>query len=496
MITKNINQLQSLLDGLASQWKIPGVIVSLIDREGILFQGTYGTKNIETGEPIDENTVFQVGSITKSFTSALAALYADKGLLSLDAPVKSYVKGFRLFDPMATERISIADFLAQSSGLPSHNLFWHGSYDDRQTLTDRIRFLEPRWDIRSHWHYQNLNYMVSGAILERVGGKTWEQAVEEELFKPLGMRDSSIGKAAFQAAGNRALPYQPGRDGLHQNPPLDVVACAPAGAINMSNKDLSTWTRLHLNGGKHEALQLISPASMRVVHAPRSTQAKILPLTFTEAPYAQYGLGWVIEPYRGVNVHYDGGNIEGFSGMTVLLPDEGLGVALQVNLHEANLFMLNLLYNMIDLLLFDDQIDWHGRLSAALAQYAQGAAAADAEEEKRFEAGRTGEGKKPTAEYIGTYFNEGYGNLKIEQTAGGIAIRYHDNPALLKEKQTGVFLLEHYCMDRFSTKLASLGSPFRVLVDFERDDNGLICAVQVPFEPSVQSIRFEKSPQG
>lgn len=492
MIEENIGRLQPLLDELASKWKMPGVIVSLIDREGILFRGTYGAKNVETGEKIDENTVFQVGSITKSFTSALAALYADKGLLSLDAPVKSYVPDFALFDPMATERIAIADFLAHSSGLPSHNLFWHGSYDDRQTLFGRIRYLEPRWDIRTHWHYQNMNYMVSAAIMERVSGKKWEQAVQEELFLPLGMEDSSIGKAAFLAAGNHALPYQPGKDGLHQNPSLDVLACAPAGAISMSNKDLTTWTRLHLNGGKHGDLQLILPASMCAVHAPRSTQAKILPLTFKEAPYAQYGLGWVIEPYRGVNVHYDGGNIEGFSGMTVILPDEGLGVAIQVNMHEANLFMLNLLYNMIDLLLFNDRIDWYDRLSAALAQYAQGAAASAAEETKRVEAGRTGEGKRPAAEYLGTYFNDGYGKLVIEPSAEGIAIRYNDNPALMKEKQTGVFLLEHYGNDRFTTKLASLGSPFRVFVDFVRDGEGRVSGVRVPFEPSVQSIRFEK----
>ena len=200
----------------------------------------------------------------------------------------------------------------------------------------------------------------------------------------------------------------------------------------------------------------------------------------------------MIEPYRGVNVHYDGGNIEGFSGMTVLLPDEGLGIAMQVNMHEANLFMLNLLYNMIDLLLFNDRVEWYDRFSTALAQYAQGAAASAAEETKRVEAGRTGEGKKPAVEYLGTYFNDGYGKLAVEPTGEGVAIRYNDNPALMKEKQTGVFPLEHYSGDRFTTKLASLGSPFRVFVDFVRDGEGRVSEVAVPFEPSVRSIRFEK----
>lgn len=492
MIGENIKKLQNLLDELAEQWEIPGVIVSLIDRETVLFQGTHGAKDVDSGAAIDTHTVFQVGSITKSFTSALAGVCADKGLLSLDAPVREYIGDFAMRDPMAAERITIADFLAHSSGLPSHNLFWHGSYDDRQTLFGKIRYLEPKWDIRSHWHYQNLNYLVSGAIMERVSGKTWEQLVWEELFEPLGMQDASIGKAAFLAAENRAQPYQPGKDGLRRNPPLDVVACAPAGAINLSNEDLNIWTRMHLNGGQYGDKRLISSAAMRAIHAPRSTQAKILPLTFSEAPYAQYGLAWVIEPYRGINVHYDGGNIEGFSGMSVVLPDEGLGVTMQVNMHEANLFMLNLLYNMIDLLFFNDRIDWHERLSRALAQYMQGAASAAAEETKRVEAGRTGAGKHPMQDYLGDYFEQGYGVLRVEPAGDGIAIRYHDNAALLKERQTGLFELSHYEGDRFTTKLASLGSPFHATVEFVRDENGLVGGVRVPFEPAVQSIVFEK----
>lgn len=492
MIGENIKKLQNLLDELAEKWEIPGVIVSLIDHESVLFQGTHGAKDLDSGAAIDAHTVFQVGSITKSFTSALAGICADKGLLSLDAPVGQYVEGFAMRDPMATQRVTIADFLAHSAGLPSHNLFWHGSYDDRQTLFDKIRYLEPKWDIRSHWHYQNLNYLVSGAIMERVSGKTWEQLVQEELFEPLGMQDASIGKAAFLAVENRAQPYQPGKGGLHRNPPLDVVACAPAGAINLSNEDLNIWTRLHLNGGKHGEKSLITDQAMRAIHAPRATEAKILPLSFAEAPYAQYGLAWVIEPYRGVNVHYDGGNIEGFSGMSVVLPDEGLGITMQVNMHEANLFMMNLLYNMIDLLFFDDRIDWNSRLSEALTQYVTGASAAAAAETNRIEAGRTGEGKRPAQEYLGDYFEQGYGRLRVERAGDGIAIRYHDNAALLKERQTGVFELAHYEADRFTTQLASLGSSFGVTLEFVRGDDGRVSGVRVPFEPTVQSILFQK----
>ncbi len=492
MINENIKKLQNLLDEIAEKWEIPGAIVSLIDHETVLFQGTYGAKDVDSGAANDAHTVFQVGSITKSFTSALAGICADKGLLSLDAPVRQYVDDFAMRDPMATERITISDFLAHSSGLPSHNLFWHGSYDDRQTLFDKIRYLEPKWDIRSHWHYQNLNYLVSGAIMERVNGKTWEQLVGEEIFEPLGMQDASIGKAAFLAAENRAQPYQPGKDGLHRNPPLDVIACAPAGAINLSNEDLNIWTRLHLNNGKHGGKKLISDAAMHAIHAPRSTEAKILPLTFTEAPYAQYGLAWVIEPYRGINVHYDGGNIEGFSGMSIVLPDEGLGITMQVNMHEANLFMINLLYNMIDLLFFNDRIEWHERLSQALMQYVQGATTATAAETKRIETGRTGEGKRPAQDYLGDYFEQGYGVLRVERDGNGIAIRYHDNAALLKERQTGVFELAHYEADRFTTRLASLGSSFRVMVEFVRDDEGRVSGVRVPFEPAVESVLFQK----
>ena len=489
----NISKLQALLESVAPRWDVPGAIVSVIGREDVLFQGTYGVKSLAAGGVIDEDTVFQVGSITKSFTSAAAAILSDRGLLPLNKPIRDFVPEFALRDAMATERITISDFLSQNSGLPSHNLFWHGSYLNRQGFLARLRHLEPRWDMRTHWHYQNLNFMVAGALMERVSGRTWEALVQDELFTPLGLSGSSIGKAGYLAAPNRTVPHQPTADGgMRQNPPLDVVACAPAGAINMSHRDLNTWTRFHLNGGVHAGREIISKAAMAAIHTPRSVEANMLPLQFAEAPYSLYGLAWVIAPYRGLNLHYDGGNVEGFSGISVILPDEGIGITMQVNMHEANIFMFNLLYSMLDLLFFDDEKDWDGILHAAVADYMKAAGRDAADKAQSLEAGRTLADARPAAEYLGSYTHPGYGTLAVETHPEGIAIRFNDNPALLKENQTGVFPLAHYAGDRFTTRLASLGSAFTVVAEFGRDAAGNVTGLSVPFEPMVSAIVFER----
>ena len=150
-------RLDLRIQDICKTWSVPGAAVSIVTPQGIAYRHLFGVRDIESGAPVTEKTVFQVGSITKSFTSALAAVLEDRKLLSIDTPVCQYIDGFSMYDACAAKTITLGNFLNQNSGLPSHNLYWHGSHLTRQQLFDGIRHLQNKWNYGQHWFHQKLN---------------------------------------------------------------------------------------------------------------------------------------------------------------------------------------------------------------------------------------------------------------------------------------------------------------------------------------------------
>ncbi len=488
-------RLDIVINNICKHWNVPGAAISVLNANDNLYRNFYKNSNIENDTPVTKDTVFAIGSVTKSFTAALAAILQDKGILELDKPIKSYIDSFEMYDLNATKSITLADFLNQNSGLPSHNLYWHGSYKTRQELFSGIKNLQNKWNFGRHWAYNNINYLAAAAVMEIATGKTWEELVSEYIFAPLNLGSATFGKAGILSSGQSATGYKPAEGGAHRPvPPLDVTASGPAGCLNMSNDDLNTWAKLHLNSGMNGDNAVISSGGVKQILRPRCTDANMIPLELKEAPYNLYGLGWVISPYRGVNLVYDGGNIEGFTSIVALLPSDGLAVTIQTNLHEANLFLLDVLYSIIDELFFEnDKRNWSSALVNIYTEFAKQMGAAAKQQAEMFESAKDTANKTslPFEQYAGTYKSAAYGEITITFDGAKLALVHGNNPAILKEDQTGVFELSHYKGDTFSTRFASLGSAFNAIVKFSVE-NGHVTGVSVPFEPLVDDIDFVK----
>jgi CubicO group peptidase (beta-lactamase class C family) len=401
----------------------------------------------------------------------------DEGKLDWDTPVRHYLPSFKLYDSVVSERLTPRDLVTHRSGLPRHDLVWFNSPYSREELVRRLQYLEPNKDFRSVWQYQNLMYMTAGYLIEYITGQTWETFVQEHLFQPLGMYGSNFSVEVSQAAEDYALPYKEKDEVLTQVPFYIEFAVGPAGSINTTAADMTRWLLLHLNQGVYDNQRLISEAQLRDMHMPQMVMKE--PSRFVELSQASYGLGWFIQPYRGHDFIHHGGNIDGFSTMTTLMPRDQLGVVVLSNLNGTPAPWI-LCLNVYDRLLGLEQIVWTERFKKDEAEGKAG----EAKGKEKSETDRVPDTQPSHSleSYMGEYEHPGYGLLSFKLVEGALRAQLNDNP----------FPVKHYHYDTFEL-LWELWD-FRFKATFTTNVRGDIEAVVVPFEQTVRDIVFKRVP--
>src|SRR6185369_11883749 len=119
---------------------------------------------------------------------------------------------FRMFDPVATQRMTPRDLVTHRSGLPRHDLVWYNSNLTLAEMVARLPYLENNKDFRTTWQYNNLMFGTAGYLIERVTGGTWEDAVRRRIFEPVGMKRSNFSVKETQKSDDFALPYEEYKD--------------------------------------------------------------------------------------------------------------------------------------------------------------------------------------------------------------------------------------------------------------------------------------------
>lgn len=153
---------------------VPGAAIGIIANGKIVLAKGYGVREVGKNAPVDADTLFDIGSLTKSFTTTAMAIAVDDGKLDWDKPVREYLPWFQMYDPIATNLITPRDLASHRSGLPAHDFIRFSTYLPREELIRRIRYLEPNHTFRERWQYSNLMYVVAGYLAGYVEGTTWE----------------------------------------------------------------------------------------------------------------------------------------------------------------------------------------------------------------------------------------------------------------------------------------------------------------------------------
>ena len=458
---------------------VAGAAVAVVRADEVLLCDGFGVRDLADGEAVDDETLFATGSATKAFTTMSVAMLAEEGKLDWDTPVRSYMPDFALHDQIASAEVTPRDLACHRVGLPRHELSWYKAGISRAELVRRLRYLEPSRPFRTTFQYQNMMFTTLGYLVERLSGKQWEEYAGERILAPLGMRRSNFSVHRSQADQNHARPYAR-KSGANVEVPFaaDIDALGPAGAVNSCAKDMVGWLRLHLGDGEIDGVRLISQASLNLMHSPQMVIPQVVRDDRRHAP--AYGLGWFTQVYMGKAVVYHGGNIDGFSAMVMLVPEERLGVAVLCN-QEISALPAAVAFAAVDRALGLPERDWPAHLRDEMEKLL--AAAHQGGDYSRERVPGTGPSLALEA-YAGTYEHPGYGTLRIAHGESGLALSYHPWPEPLP--------LEHFHYDVFVLRAELETIPTSWRIPFQLGLDGRVASLEVQFEPATPPIVFRR----
>jgi len=438
MTTIDVNKLEAKIEAVLQSWKVPGGAVSIVKDGEILSARGYGSKNAETGEPVDADTVFCIGSNTKSFTAAGIAALVDDGKVAWSDPIRKHLPDFELRDPWVTEHITIRDMLSHRSGLGRSMRILYNHVFDLAEVVRRMRYMPFIAPFRDAFGYNNYHFMVAGRVIEAASGLTWPQFMKERIFAPLGMNRSGAVLAHLEGMDNISAAH----DDIHDSPlpqetriftqdrviPWSDVGNQPAGGIFSSANDLTHWMKMLLNGGLHEGEQFLSTKVITEMSTPVSTfkdplesDLGFLAAMQPEINFYTYGLGWFVLDFKGRKMFFHGGQIHGFNAMVVLFPQEKLGFTILTNAHHTFAHAA-LTFIISDAFLGGTPRAWNEEMLGMAAGMIQGAEA-QVEERKNKRKADT-QSSLPLSAYTGVYENDFVGRTKVGLKEGKLSMRY------------------------------------------------------------------------
>ncbi len=342
MRKKAIELIESLIVSVMKQVKIPGLAIGIIENGEVAHAAGYGWRSIEKNLPMDEGTLFGIGSITKSFTAMSIMQLVEKGLISLNAPLKDYID-FRIGSKK--NPITIHHALSHSSGLPGINgavsaiTRGLGVIDPSVPLASVRDYMiningaasEIYSDPGNHFFYNNDMFTLLGLIIEKVSQMPYHENVKENILNPLKMNRSLFSKEYFETADNKITGYvqktpESPLEGLE--PPFDPFLYAPGGLIS-SVEEMIHYMLALMNEGNYDGIQVLKTDSIQKMWAEYIKIPDETSYLMTEKGF--YGYGWMKEDFMGETLIHHGGNISTSAAKLAMIPNKKMGVVIGVN---------------------------------------------------------------------------------------------------------------------------------------------------------------------
>lgn len=473
--------IDAFAEQLRGEWNVPGMALGVVQDGNVVLAKGYGYRDVEKKLPFTANTLFPIGSTSKSFTALALAILKDQGKLAWDDPVRRYLPWYELKDPVAAERMTLRDLLLHRSGLARHDMLWYSSDFSMKQILERLKYLDMGKGFRAGYEYNNLGYMTAGYLGGEVGGHGWQQLVRDTILEPLGMRSTNFSDAESQRSDDYALPYDEAEGKVQRIPFASAEGVAPAGAVHSTLNEMLRYAAMLLAGGKYNGKQIVSEAGLKTIRSPQILMGT--PSPFPELSAPAYGMGWVIQTYRGHPYVWHNGGIDGFYTLLATFPDDHFAVVVFTNrLDRAAAEVLA--RNVFDRMLSLPSVDWDQRYREAAAQ----GKAAEAEERKKIAAERKPgtQPSHPLADYAGDYVHPAYGKVTITAEGGHLTFRLNRLSAPLEHYHYDVFIVPH--------SERTLGD---LRMRFESGMAGAVEKLAVPLEDGIPEIVFERArPEG
>jgi CubicO group peptidase (beta-lactamase class C family) len=310
----NLPRMEQVVQSYVSSKQFMGSVLVARDQTAVLDKG-YGFANLEWNVPNSPTTKFRLGSITKQYTSASIFLLEERGKLKVDDPVKKYMPDA----PAEWDKVTVFNLLTHTSGIPSFTGFPdYASTEAIPTTPEKLvaRFRDKPLEFQpgEKWNYSNSGYVLLGYLIEKISGQPYDKFVQENIFNPLGMKDSGYDSNSAIIL-HRASGYAPSPNGPMNAGYIDMSIPLSAGGLYSTTEDLLRWEQGLFEG------KLLSPASLQKMTTPFKND---------------YACGLAVSMVKGRKLIEHGGGIEGFNTQLSYYPDEKLTVIVLGNLNGSS----------------------------------------------------------------------------------------------------------------------------------------------------------------
>jgi len=347
-VSYNQGIVASELDGLddfirqsMEIFEVPGLAISVVKNDQVTYQKGYGTKTVGKNNPVNKDTLFAIGSASKNFTAAILGTLITEGKLTWDSKLSELIPGFRVEDPYVTREATLRDALSHRTGVSAYDLYWRMPELSRSDVVAKMANFPQEVSFRSKSIYNNAMYITAGFAAETVSDKSYNELLQQRIFKPLSMKNSTASFEELNISTNAATPHEVLDGKLVPVNYANMNAGAPAGGINSSAADMAQWCRMYLGDGVVDGKNIIEKSILEDMRTPQ------IPLPLINTPseitkpmdgqafgqqYRSYGLGLRQTDYRGLTpTVMHGGNIDGMLSFFVIFPEHNFCITTLTN---------------------------------------------------------------------------------------------------------------------------------------------------------------------
>lgn len=410
-------QFEAYAEKAREEWSVPGMAVAVVHDDKVIYAKGFGVKRAGGSEPIDPDTVFEIGSTSKAFTAALVAMQVDAGKAKWTDRVMDHLPNFVMYDPWVTREFQVRDMMAQHSGMPpsaGDGLAIFGfSADD---IVSKIRLLKPVSSFRSEFAYVNNLFLVAADLVNQTSGVSWAENLQKKIFEPLGMKSSSSSQAAFQVAPNAASPHKLVNGAItafagNASELAWAYTYAPAGGINSTVLDMAQWLRLLLGRGSFEGRQIISAENLGLTMSPQTIIQIASTGPLAKTPFGSYRNfyceSWMYTAAQPQPLIWHNGDNQFMHAAIGVMPQANTGIVILTNMGGSSMAEA-VMWKYYDLVFNNPRTDWSTRF---LESWREVQKTAQAPYSQRPEQPAPGQ---PLTRYTGTFTNHVYGKLSVK----------------------------------------------------------------------------------
>ncbi|MBC6491204.1 serine hydrolase [Flavihumibacter stibioxidans] len=485
--------LDAYISKVLQGFNVPGVGVAIVKDGKVLLSKGYGVKRLGTSDPVDDQTLFLIASNSKAFTATSLALLVEDGKISWEDKVIQHLPWFKMSDPYVTASMTVRDLLVHHSGLPAYAgdimLFPPATFSRREILS-RLPQIPLRYDFRTVYAYDNILYVAAGELVASVSGMSWEDFVQERIFKKVGMRESISRYSDLQKKKNFSFAHARSYNDVR------VVekfmdqnigdAGNPAGGIVSNAADMANWLITQLDSGrtplKERVLTPAATADLWKIIRPMPISKVDAAIKPAQSDFWGYASGFRAYNYGKYKVIGHGGALSGFVSQIAMVPDLNLGVVVLTNQASAGAYW-SIIYQILDYYMGNPAFDWLG----GYKKIQDSAVARALAQRKKVEVEKA-LGDKPSLpleKYAGQFMEPMLGRATVGIEGGGLVLRFDNSEHFVAD-------LSYFQYNNFIASFRGMGLPTEAYLSYALNADGSIDRVRLKVTDPASQLDFNE----